>query len=237
MLDVRHGDCLNVLPTIPDASVDMILTDLPYGTTRCAWDSIVDLPRLWREYLRIAKRNAAIVLTAAQPFASLLVSSQPRLFRYDWIWEKGNATGHLNAKKMPLRAHEHILVFYAALPLYNPQKTSGHARKTATRRDYRTTVYNPQTAETSYDSTDRYPRSVLRFASDKQRSRLHPTQKPLALIEYLVSTYTNRGGTVLDSCMGSGTTGVACARLARSFIGIEQDAQYFAAARQRILLT
>ncbi|HCL3876234.1 site-specific DNA-methyltransferase [Pseudomonas aeruginosa] len=220
---------------IADASVDLVLADLPYGTTECAWDSIIPLVPLWEQYLRIAKPSAAIVLCAAQPFTSMLVASQPSLFRYEWIWEKGHATGHLNAKKQPLRAHESALVFYRKQPIYNPQMTYGHARKTATKRGDRTQVYGAQTFESiAYDSTERYPRTVQFFSSDKQRSALHPTQKPVAWMEFLVRTYTNPGMVVLDNTCGSGTSGVAAVRCGCDYVGIEQQLEYIEIARFRI---
>lgn len=266
MIDLMHGDCLDLLQKVPAGSVDLILADLPYGTTMCAWDSIIPLTwhikydgktyylnqalergfsfayfeqnkkqGLWEQYLRVAKENAAIVLTAAQPFTSQLVMSNPDLFRYDLVWEKTHATGHLNAKKMPLRAHESVLVFYRKLPTYNPQKTTGHKRKTATKRGDKTTVYGGQTFdEVKYDSTDRYPRSVQVFASDKQKTALHPTQKPVDLMRYLIRTYSNEGDMVLDNCMGSGTTGLAAKIEGRSFIGMEMDKKHFDTACSRI---
>lgn len=230
---IQHGDCLDLLPSIPTASVDMILCDLPYGTTRNPWDSTIDLEALWPEYLRIAKPNAAIVLTAQQPFTSALVMSQPKLFRYEWIWEKPTATGHLNAKRMPMKAHESVLVFYRSLPIYNPEMTHGHERKTATRINF-STNYGEQKLHDSYDSTDRYPRSVQVFSTDRQKSKLHPTQKPVALFEYLIRTYTNEGDVVLDNAIGSGTTAVAARNTGRHFIGMEMDDTYFQTATQRL---
>lgn len=233
---LMFGDCLERMKEIPDGSVDMILCDLPYGTTACKWDSIIPLDKLWSEYLRVAKLNAAIVLTAQAPFDKVLWSSMPSLFRYEWIWEKTHATGYLNAKKMPMKAHENIMVFYRRLPIYNPIMTYGHERKKATKRGDTTPVYGKQSfSPIEYDSTERYPRSVQLFASDKQKSALHPTQKPVALMEYMVKTYTNEGGLVLDSCMGSGTTGVACMNTGRRFIGIEMDPTYYGIACGRIL--
>lgn len=230
-----QGDCLELMRDIPDGSVDMILTDLPYGTTCCAWDSVLDLEKLWEQYLRVCKINGAIVLTAAQPFTSALIMSQPKLFKYDWVWEKGNATGFFNAKLMPLRAHESVLVFYRKLPTYNPQKTSGHPRRTAKRKSINSECYGKAVQVTEYDSTDRYPRSVQFFSSDKQKANYHPTQKPVSLMQYLIRTYSNQGDTVLDSCMGSGTAGVAAALENRKFIGIELDAGHFGTASKRIL--
>lgn len=228
------GNCLDLLPWIADGSVDMVLCDLPYGTTQCAWDVVIPFEPLWAQYLRIAKPEAAIVLCAAQPFSSLVVASNPAIYKYEWIWEKGNATGFLNAKKQPLRAHESAQVFYRRQPVYNPQKTTGHERRTAKRKTVNSECYGKALSLTQYDSTDRYPRSVQFFSSDKQTANFHPTQKPVALMEYLIRTYTNPGGTVLDNTMGSGTTGVAAVRTGRNFIGIERDPEYFRIAEQRI---
>jgi len=232
------GDCLKFMKEIPDSSVDMVMCDLPYGTTQNKWDSVIPLEPLWMEYRRVCKKSAAIVLTAAQPFTSVLVCSNLKEFRYDWTWEKTTASGHLNAKKRPLRAHEDLLVFCQAIPPYYPQKTFGHVRKTARNVDRSKKLsgcYGDQSGITSYDSTERYPRSVIKTSTDKQKSKLHPTQKPVALMEYLIRTYTNEGDTVLDNCMGSGTTGVACVNTGRQFIGIERDEKYFQIAKERIL--
>lgn len=228
------GDCLDRLNDVAVGSVDLILADLPYGTTQCAWDEIIPMAPLWEQYLRVAKPEAAIVLTAAQPFTSMLVMSRPDLFRYEWIWEKGNATGFLNAKKQPLRAHESALVFYRKQPTYNPQMTAGHERKTASRKTVKSECYGKAISLTNYDSTERYPRSVQFFSSDKQTGNFHPTQKPVALMEYLISTYAVPGMTVLDNTMGSGTTGIAALRCGCGFIGIESDAAHFATAETRI---
>lgn len=228
-----HGGCLSLMRDIPDCSVDMILCDLPYGTTRNKWDSVIDLAALWPEYKRIC--GGAIVLTAQTPFDKVLGASNLKMLRYEWIWEKTHPTGHLNAKRSPMKAHENVLVFYSRQPTYNPQMTSGHNRKTATKRRDESPTYGKQEfSPLDYDSTERYPRSVLTFPSDKQRSNLHPTQKPVALMEYLIRTYTKEGGVVLDNCMGSGTTGVACANTGRKFIGIELDFNYFNIALERI---
>jgi DNA modification methylase len=227
------GDCLECMHEIEDASVDMILCDLPYETTRNEWDFEVHLPALWAHYKRVCR--GAIVLTAQTPFDKKLGVSNLPMLRYEWIWEKTHPTGHLNAKKAPMKAHENVLVFYDRLPTYNPIKTTGHVRKTAVKRVDLTTNYGKQVFEPiAYDSTERYPRSVLVFPSDKQRSKLHPTQKPVALMEYFIRTYTNPGDTVLDNCMGSGTTGEACMIAGRQFIGIERDAGYFAVAERRL---
>lgn len=230
---MMHGDCLRLLQYVPDRSIDMILCDLPYGTTQSKWDCPLDLEALWKQYKRICV--GAIVLTAQAPFDKVLGASNLEILRYEWIWEKTEATGHMNAKKCPMKAHENVLVFYAQQPTYNPIKTSGHARKTAVKRGDVSTVYGEQKFDAiPYDSTERYPRSVLVGPTDKQRSNLHPAQKPLWLMEYMVRTYTNEGETVLDNCMGSGTTGVACVNLGRKFIGMELDAGYFETASKRI---
>lgn len=233
-VQLMHGDCIELMRSVPSDSVDLILCDLPYGTTECAWDSVIPFEPLWEQYLRIAKSSAAIVLTAAQPFTARLLMSRPSLFRYEWIWEKGNATGFLNAKKQPLRAHESALVFYRKQPTYNPQMTSGHERKTASRKSVNSECYGKALTLTEYDSTERYPRSVQFFSSDKQQANFHPTQKPVALMEYLVKTYTDPGMTVMDNTMGSGTTGVAAVRCGCNFIGIELDADHFKTAEDRI---
>ena len=228
------GDCLERMKEIESGTVDMILCDLPYGTTCCSWDAVIPFEPLWAEYERVIKANGAIALFCAQPFTSILACSNLKLFRYEWIWEKPNATGFLNAKKQPLRAHESILIFYKSQPTYNPQKTFGHERKTAKKKLIGSEHYGKQLSVKDYDSTERYPRSVQVFSSDKQKQALHPTQKPVALCEYLIRTYTNYGETVLDNTMGSGTTGVACMNTGRKFIGIEKEAEYFELAETRL---
>lgn len=228
------GDCLERMSEIENQSIDLVLCDLPYGTTCNSWDSQIDLPTLWRHYKRVCR--GAIVLMAQTPFDKVLGASNLPMLRYEWIWEKTNATGHMNAKRAPMKAHENALVFYRNQPTYNPIKTTGHVRKTATadRARLQSTNYGTQAGVTVYDSTERYPRSVITFASDKQRVKLHPTQKPLALMDYFIRTYTNPGDVVLDNCMGSGTTGVACRLRGRRFIGIESNPEFFAIAEQRI---
>jgi DNA modification methylase len=228
------GDCIEIMPTLPAQSFDLILADLPYGTTECEWDQVIPFDPLWEQYLRLAKPEAAIVLCAAQPFASLLVVSQLGLFRYEWIWEKGNATGFLNANKQPLRAHESALVFYRKQPVFNPQMTSGHQRRTAKRKTVNSECCGKAIGLVEYDSESRYPRSVQYFSSDKQKDNFHPTQKPLAFMEFLVRSYTRPGMRVLDNTMGSGTTGVAAVRCGCDFIGIESAKKYFDKAKSRI---
>lgn len=228
------ADCFDVMPTLQP--VDMVLADLPYGTTQCRWDSHLPLESLWAEYRRLC--SGPVLLFAQTPFDKLLGASNIANLRYEWIWEKTHPTGHLNAKKAPMKAHENVLVFYERQPTYNPIKTAGHVRKTAVKRQDGTPVYGTQRFEAlPYDSTERYPRSVLTFPSDKQRQALHPTQKPVALCEYLIRTYTNEGQTVLDNCMGSGTTGVAALLSGRKFVGIEREPDYFQIACDRISTT
>lgn len=233
-IQLFHGDCLEKLKLIPDQSVDLILTDPPYGTTACKWDTVIDFQLMWTELKRIRKPNAAVVLFGSEPFSSFLRCSNIKEFRYDWIWEKSNATGFLNAKIQPLRAHETISVFYARKPIYNPQKTKGHRRKQSERTDINSECYGKQIKRYSYDSDERFPRSIQLFNGDKQIESLHPTQKPVALLEYLIKTYTNPGQTVLDFTMGSGSTGLACKNTDRNFIGIELDNYYFSVASNRL---
>lgn len=216
----------------------MILCDLPYGTTKCKWDSRIDLKRLWSDYERMIKDNGAIVLFAQTPFDKVLGCSNLKLLRYEWIWEKTSATGHLNAKKMPMKAHENILVFYKQLPTYNPQKTHGHVRKISKSEHkancIESEVYNKGQKLTTYDSTERYPRSIQTFSSDKQKIKLHSTQKPVDLCKYLIKTYTNKGDLVLDNCAGSGTTAIACIETGRDFICIEKDINEFNKMKKRV---
>jgi site-specific DNA-methyltransferase (adenine-specific) len=188
---------------------------------------------MWNEAFRVIKDNGAIIVFGAEPFSSILRTSCLKFFRYDLIWEKTLPVGFLNAKKMPLRAHETISVFYKKLPAYNPQKTTGHERKTATRVN-KTTIYGKADKETAYDSTERYPRSVLKFSHDKQKKPLHPTQKPIALLRYLIRTYSNTNDTVLDFCGGVFSTGVASLLENRNFIGIELDSNYFNLGKKRL---
>ena len=224
------GDCLEVMAGLPDASIDMILCDLPYGTTACKWDSVIPFDALWAQYRRIAKRNAAIVLTAAMPFTAALVMSNPREFRYAWVWEKSKPTGHLRAKLQPMRAHEDVLVFGVGSPRYYPQGLVAIEPRTVMRTNTGG-VYGKQAGMPSVQSFTNYPRTVLRFGVEEG---MHPTQKPVALMEYLIRTYTQEGEVVLDNCMGSGTTGVACANTGRRFIGIEFELNYFQIACRRI---
>ena len=233
--ELWQGDCLELMNDIPDKSVDCIITDLPYGTTQCKWDTIIPFEPLWKQYNRIIKDNGAIVLFGTEPFSSHLRLSNLKNYKYDWIWDKVKGTGFLNAKRQPMRNHELISVFYKKQCTYNPQKTYGHKMKKSYRsKDLQTDVYGEMKNDYTYESTERYPRSIQVFSTDTQNSSLHPTQKPVALIEYLIKTYTNDGELVFDSCMGSGTTGVACINTNRRFIGIELDNNYFEIAKERI---
>lgn len=224
------------------------MCDLPYGTTRNKWDSIIDLDRLWADYDRIIKDNGAILLFAQTPFDKVLGVSNLKNLRYEIIWQKTAPTGFLNAKKMPMKAHENILVFYKKLPTYNPQMTQGHVRKVSSKSSRKKSVERHQEkseilasnynsygeSQVGYDSTERYPLSVQVFAKDQQKENYHPTQKPVALLDWLIRTYTNEGDLVLDNCMGSGSTGVACVNTNRDFIGFELNEQYFEIVKERI---
>ena len=241
VFNLMQGDCLELMKEIPDGSVDMILADLPYGTTACKWDTIIPFEPLWEQYERVIKDNGAIVLTASQPFTSALVMSNPKMFKYEIIWEKSKASNFLLAKKQILKAHENVLIFYKKTATYNPQKTQGkpysgdkRAGKKGSLTDVFNNVPNPTFRNGSKDGL-RYPRSVQYFkTSESEGKTAHPTQKPVALMEYLIKTYTNEGDTVLDNVMGSGTTGVACKNLNRNFIGMELDEAYFNIAKDRI---
>ena len=224
------------MKAIPDNTVDLICCDLPYGTTRCKWDTQIDLTLLWEQYNRVTKDTSAILLFAQTPFDKVLGVSNLEMLRYEIVWEKPAATGHLNAKKMPMKAHENILVFYKKLPTFNPQKTTGHSPVNSYTKHQGDGECYGQTkiGVSGGGSTERYPRSVQVFSSDKQLLNLHPTQKPLALVEWLVKTYSNEGDLIMDNCMGSGTTGAACLNLNRRFVGMELDETYFNISRTRI---
>lgn len=229
---ICYGDCLEGMKLLPAQSVDMILSDPPYGVTANAWDSIINLDRLWSEYKRIIKPKRAIVLTARCPFDKVLAMSNLPWLRYEWIWEKSRATGFLDAKRSPLRAHENILVFCDRSPPYHPQFEKGKPYKSTRRARYDANTGKHLRAAVSENPGFRYPRSVLHVASES--NTVHHTQKPLALFEYLIKTYTNPGEIVLDSCMGSGTTAIACLNTGRNFIGFELDPDCFQAAQHRL---
>lgn len=241
-ISLFHGDCLEVMKEIPDGSVDMVLTDPPYGTTACKWDYVIPFEPMWEQLKRITKKNGAIVMTASQPFTSILVTSNLKMFKYCWVWEKSKASNFLQAGYMPLKAHEDVVVFCGGnKPTYNPQMTDGkpysgekRAGKKGSNSEVVNKVPNPKFRNGSADGK-RKPRTVQYFKTPESEGKTqHPTQKPVALMEYLIKTYTNEGETVLDFTMGSGTTGVACKNLNRNFVGIELDEGYFKIAEERI---
>ena len=230
MIDLRQGDCLEVMKDIPDKSIDMILCDLPYGTTACKWDNIIPFEPLWEQYNRIIKDNGAIVLFSSQPFTTFLINSNIKDYKYTWIWNKKKGGNILNLKYQPYKIHEEINVFHKHnyFPIMEKQKerksktySIGKANGIKNYGDLRT--YNKK-----------YPKSILEFSNANQKGKIHPTQKPVALLEYLIKTYTNENDTVLDNCMGSGSTGVACKNLNRNFIGIEISEEYYNIAKERI---
>lgn len=239
-IKLLNGDCLVEMSQIPDGSVDMVLCDLPYGTTACKWDSVIPFEPLWAHYRRVCKRNAAVVLTASQPFTTVLINSNFAWFKYCWVWEKTRVGDIFNAKNKPLKKHEDVVVFSEGttangsdrrMPYYPQglQPTSKVAKNKETTRAF--FAPRPSHRETYEQTATGYPTSVLKFPND---TGLHPTQKPVALMEYLIRTYTNEGETVMDNTMGSGTTGVAAVKTGRKFIGIERDPEYFRIASERI---
>ena len=234
-MTLRQGNCLELMRDIPDDSVDMIFSDPPYGTTACDWDVPIDWAAWWKEARRITKKNAPILLFSQMPFTAELVMTNRKDFRYEWIVEKGMATGFLNASRMPLKCHENVLVFYRALPPYNPIMTKG-TRVIRPPRHFVSPIYHKNTYDKpAYDSKGRrYPRDVLRgYFKSFWGKTVHPTQKPVVLAEYFIKTYSNEGALVLDAFMGSGTAGVACRNTGRRFIGMELDERFFAIAKRR----
>lgn len=239
-----NDDCLNAMPDLPEHSVDMILCDLPYEVTHNQWDTIIPFDRLWKEYKRLLKPNAVCVLFGQGLFSAKLIMSNPEMYRYSLVWDKERVTGFLNANRMPLRCHEDIMVFYEKLPVYNPQMTQGSApsHKRGIKAENRGSINDSGKAYRNYVHLDagpctqsdlKFPTSIIRIPN-KVQDNLHPTQKPVELLEYLIKTYTNEGMTVLDNCMGSGSTGIACLKQNREFIGIEKDPVYFKIAEERI---
>ena len=230
-ITLMQGDCLEKMKEIADKSVDMILCDLPYGTTACKWDIVIPFEPLWEQYNRIIKPNGAIVLFGSEPFSTLLRYSNLKMYKYDWLWKKSQPTNFLNCKKQPLRVVENICVFYKKQCTYNPQMVELESQKMVkrTQKTIQTTNHFESINKSTY--TEEYPRNILCY--DNERN-YHPTQKPVAMLEYLIKTYTNEGDTVLDNCMGSGSTGVACVNTGRNFIGIELDENYFNIAKERI---
>lgn len=243
---IYHGDCMEVMSLIPDKSIDMILCDLPYGTTDCKWDIIIPFKPLWEQYLRIIKDNGAIVLTAQQPFATDLISSGRKFFRYEIIWEKTQKLGFLNANKMPLRGHENILIFYKKLPTYHPQKYQTTKEKMSwgrkrTKTPHNTDLYSHFGASEYIETGERHPHSVIKISNwngalfgKTERAVIHPTQKPVELFRWLIRTYTNPGDIVLDNCSGSGTTAIASILENRQFICIEKDGEYYQSSVNRV---
>ena len=233
---IYFQDCLEGMKLIDDKSIDMILCDLPYGTTACKWDSIIDLNKLWESYERIIRDSGAIVLTASQPFTSLLVMSNSKLFKYEWIWEKSKASNFIQVKYQPLKNHESILIFCKNTTNYNPQMVDGEPYKPRPGKK-KTEVYNeiPNHMFRNGSNGKRYPKSIQYFKTPESEGKVfHPTQKPVALFEYLIKTYSNEGDLILDNCMGSGTTALACKNLSRNFVGFENNEEYYKIACKRI---
>ena len=243
---IHLGDCLELMKLIPDKSIDMILCDLPYGTTACKWDTIIPFSELWTQYERIIKPNGAIVLTASQPFTSALVMSNPKMFKYEWIWEKAVGSNFAALKYQPMKEHENILVFGKGTTIYNPikeeRKGSGKQRQKAGYANSKATAKTGQFIGGIMDATKRtndydelrYPSSIQYFNNRDKDRGMHPTQKPVALFEYLIKTYTNEGDLILDNCAGSGTTAIACINTNRNFIWFELDEWYWNIANKRI---
>ena len=234
---IHNQDCIKLMEKMISKSivVDFIFADLPYGVTSFDWDKKIDIEAFWSLVPKILKNNGCVALTATQPYSSELVMSNPEWFRYQWIWEKTNGSGHLNAKRRPLSCHEQVLIFYKNSPIYNPQITYGHPRKQTKRKaNSGSGFYEDQTIETVYDSDQRYPRDVLLIPMDTQTSSLHPTQKPVALSSYMISTYTNANALVLDVTAGSGGTGVSCLQLNRDFILCDKEAKFCHIAQDRL---
>jgi len=232
-INIIHGDAIEEMKKIDDKSIDMILCDLPYGMTRNRWDIIIPLDDMWKQFKRIVKENGVIVLNSMQPFSSKLIISNTEWFKYEWIWKKENVTGFLNAKKQPLRNHENILIFYKKQCKYNPQMSPALNGKMISSTATKTKNYgNIKTKNTLNLNKNRYPKTIIAFKRDKEK--LHPTQKSVALFEYLIETYSNKGATVLDCCIGSGTTAIACIQSERKCIGIEKNKKYIDITNQRI---
>lgn len=233
MINLMQGDCLELMKNIPDGSVDMVLCDLPYGTTACKWDNVIPFEPLWEQYNRIIKKNGAICLFGSEPFSSALRMSNIKNFKYDWIWNKRLAGNGILAKKQPLKIHEIVSVFNTSI--YYPQMVKGKLRNKMTGGLKESEITGGNTIVSEYKNDLYYPRSILEFSiANMRKGRLHPTQKPVSLLEYLIKTYTNEGESVLDNCMGSGSTGVACVNTGRNFVGIELDNGYFEIAQKRI---
>jgi len=244
MIDLKQGDCLKLMKDIPDGSIDMVLADLPYGTTSAKWDKIIPFEPLWEQYDRVIKDNGAIVLTATQPFVSALVMSNPKLYRYSWYWNKITGSNPMTAKYKPMPVVEEVLVFskkaVSYMPIMVDADPANMRKRDGVYRNSKGIIGGNTTFKSSktHDESKRYPKNLLSYSNRKGElnnvNRIHPTQKPVALFEYLIKTYTNAGDTVLDNCMGSGTTGVACINTNRNFIGMELEEKYFKIAKERI---
>lgn len=243
-MDLRQGDCLEIMPTLPSESVDMVLCDPPYGTTQCPWDSIIPLDEMWGNIKRISRRNIAQVFFGSQPFTTKLIVSNIVDFKYSWIWRKNRASGHMHVKNKPLKIHEDVLVFSSGTTNHGSQSKNrmpynpiGVKKSRVVAKNTFSDVLNAFSPNrTRYHKLDgsNYPNTILDFKKVENTGKFHPTQKPVKLLEYLIKTYTNPGDTVLDFTMGSGSTGVACKNTGRNFIGIELDAEYFEIAKRRI---
>lgn len=236
MFTLHHGNCLEILPTLEDQSVDMVFCDLPYGTTYAKWDSIIPAATLWEQYRRIVKPTGAIVLTASQPFTSALVVSNPDEFRCEWIWDKVNAANFANAKRQPLKVHESVLVFSQKPCSYYPIKVPGKPNHVQGNNSNARNCETQRISERAADDLSgmKYPKTIQTFPKHSSQSKFHPTQKPVDLCSYFIRTYSLEGEVVLDNCMGSGSTGVSCGETGRRFIGIEMDERYFKTATERI---
>lgn len=243
-IDLYHGDCLEIMKQIPDKSIDMILCDLPYGTTQCKWDVIIPFDKLWEQYELVVKGTSGIVLFGVEPFSSRLRVSNLKLYKYDWVWEKSDPSGFVNAKLMPIKSIENISVFSVGKTangsqnnmLYFPQELVKCDKIVNAKREklHENSFARDSHKEQHFQEFTNYPKQILKFKNDKGKNKFHPTQKPTALLEYLIKTYTHKDMTVLDNTMGSGSTGVACINTNRNFIGIEKDEKYFKIAEDRI---
>lgn len=231
-MNLQKGDCIELLGGVKDESIDMILCDLPYGTTRCKWDEIIPFDQLWKQYKRVIKENGAIVLFGDGIFTANLIKSNERMWRYNMVWDKQRGCDFLNANVKPLKSHEDILVFYKKKPTYNKQYWYSKPYKAQKNGSLSDNYGSRKTAWSESEDGRRNPLTILTFGKDA--AKLHPTQKPVALLEYLIKTYTNEGETVLDNCMGAGSTGVACVNTGRHFVGMEKDDKYFEIASDRI---
>ena len=229
------GDCLERMKEIDDGSVDAVIADPPYGTTACKWDSVIPLEPMWAQLKRVIKPNGAIVLFGSQPFTTVLIASNMRDYRHSWVWDKATISNPMQAKRQPLRQHEDVLVFGVECPAYYPQKTDLHLTRKWRQAAQNDDAAIPGRVGATGEVQGKYPKTIIRFPAAKLVGRtVHPTQKPVKLMEYMIRTYTNEGETVLDNCMGSGSTGIACLNTNRHFIGIEKDGKYFEIAKKRI---